>query len=373
MFYVNDMPWWIGTSHDHGQATELGDHPTWEQARVPAGLDWDPVESDLFKAPDLLQMRDKFARIMMNAELTPVQMLDRLVIAGATSAEQVEGWKHVGRSDDEAATLACTQLSYSVIANSEFGNIFEALLEQENVQYETGGCLDGGRQVWMLARLDEPIVLPGDDTVTYPFISLMSRHDARGSTAARTTNVRVVCGNTFDYAELEGERTGLVYRFVHRANWRDHLDEAREAVTGVRKQARAYEELSRRLLLVPVSEDQKRLVVAEFFPMPPRGEASDRVIRNVDTSRARLNEIFASATVRGACGDDNAYGIMQGIGEYCDHARQSRSWETKVGRTLLKPEPLKARALQILGEVCDIDLKPVKAQARQAAAELIAA
>lgn len=361
MFSVNAMPWWTGTSWDEGQATILGEHPTWEEARKLAGLDWDPVEDELarsFSGDDMLAMRDKFARVLLSAELDTSQMLDRLTVAAAISQRQVEGWKHIGRSDEPGATLACTQLSYKVIANSAFGEIFTALLEQPNVKYETGGCLDGGRQVWMLVLLDEPIVLNGDpSTATYPYMSLMSRHDARGSTALRTTQVRIVCGNTFDMAEAEGERSGLTYSFIHRGNWRDHLDDARQAVTGVRAQARQYKELSERLLLVPVSKDQERLFVATFFPVPPAGEASDRVLGNVEKSRDKLRQILAGDTVAGAGIGGTAYGLLQGAVEYLDHARAYRSWETKLGRTLLKPEPLKTRALSILGEVCDMDLK----------------
>ena len=41
------------------------------------------------------------------------------------------------------------------------GEIVEAVLAQPNVKWETAGVLDGGRSVWCLALLDEPITLPG--------------------------------------------------------------------------------------------------------------------------------------------------------------------------------------------------------------------
>jgi hypothetical protein len=42
---------------------------------------------------------------------------------------------------------------------------------------------------------------------------------------------------------------------------------------------------------------------------------------------------------------------VQGAGEYLDHARTSRSWETKLNRTLLRPETLKAQAVSIVKEL----------------------
>jgi len=343
MFSVREMPWWSGTSEDHGKA---------------AGLDWDPTEGSLrrdFTSADLADLRSRFARIMLDADLSTVQVLDQLTLAAALATPRVEGWKHIGRSDDPGVTLACTQDTYKVIANSEFGEIFTALMEQDNVKYETGGVLDGGRKVWLLALLDEPITLPGDDTATYPYMSLMSRHDARGSTALRATNVRVVCGNTFSMAELQGDRTGLTYSFIHRGNWRDHMDDARQAVNGVRAEARAYAQLSENLLLVPVTPVQRDQFVEAFFPMPPRGTSSDRVLSNVRVSRDKLLEILAGQTVRGAGVEFTAYGMLQAAGEYLDHVRTARSWETKLNRSMLTPEPAKARALSILIEVCDLD------------------
>lgn len=361
MFSVNGMPWWIGTDHDHGQAHLLGDHPTWEAARVYAGLDWDPTEEDLYRRPDMDKMRKAFARVLINEDDRPVEdKVDLLAAHALTAMREVRDFKFIGRSDDADAELAATQLSYKVIPNSEFGEIFDALLEQDNVKYETGGSLDGGRQVWMLAKLDEPIVLPGDSTATYPYFSLMSRHDAKGSTALRATNVRIVCGNTFDYAELQGDSNGLVYRFVHRGEWRGHLEEAKAAVTGVRKSARQYEELAKYLIEVPVTRDQETKFTALFFPEPPRGEASDKVLENVAASRAKLHQILRSETVAGAGVYGTAYGLLQGAGEYSDWAVRSRNWETRVRRTLLKPDAQKRRALQILGEVCDLDLKKSK-------------
>ena len=46
-----------------------------------------------------------------------------------------------------------------------------------------------------------------------------------------------------------------------------------------------------------------------------------------------------------------AYGLMQAAGEYLDHVRTARSWETRLNRTLIRPEPLKHRALSLIREL----------------------
>ena len=120
------------------------------------------------------------------------------------------------------------------------GEIVEAVLAQPNVKWETAGVLDGGRAVWCLALLDEPVALPGDDSPTLPYLAITNRHDGTAACALRATAVRIVCANTFRAAELEGERTGATFSFIHKSSWRNRIEEARQAVTGARAEMRRY-------------------------------------------------------------------------------------------------------------------------------------
>ena len=69
--------------------------------------------------------------------------------------------------------------------------------------------------------------------------------------------------------------------------------------------------------------------------MPPTGLVTDRVARNVDEARMALRAIFDSATTEQVAG--TAYGLVQAAGEYLDHVRTARSWETRLNRTLIRP------------------------------------
>jgi phage/plasmid-like protein (TIGR03299 family) len=203
--------------------------------------------------------------------------------------------------------------------------------------------------VWCLALLDEPVELPGDDSPTLPYLAITNRHDGTAACALRATAVRIVCANTFRAAELEGERTGATFSFIHKSSWRNRLDEARQAVTGARTEMRRYTELAHHLLGIPVSPRQRELFVTEFIPMPPHGLVTDRVARNVEEARQALRLIFESKTTEQVAA--SAYGLMQAAGEYLDHVRTARSWETRLNRTLIRPEPLKHRALSLIREV----------------------
>ena len=317
MFSVRKKPW-------HEEGIILGDYPgTWAEARVLAGLDWDPVTAEVYSVTGI------------SADGTPY-------------LEPIPGWKAISRSDT-GAVLSLNRDTYTVIDHGEMGEIVEAVLAQPNVKWETAGVLDGGRSVWCLALLDEPITLPGDDSQTLPYLAITNRHDGTAACALRATAVRIVCANTFRAAELEGERTGATFSFIHKSSWRSRIEEARQAVTGARAEMARYTELACDLLGIQVTSRQRELFVTEFIPMPPAGLVTDRVARNVEEARQALRTILDSRTTHQVSG--TAYGLVQAAGEYLDHIRNARSWETKLNRTLIRPEPLKHRALSLIREV----------------------
>jgi phage/plasmid-like protein (TIGR03299 family) len=320
MFSVREMPW-------HREGVVLEDYPaSWAEARRLAGLDWEP-------------------------QTEPVFALDGISDDGTPRYEPIMGWQRIVRSDNTQATLWINQDSYELINHDAMGEIVEAVLAQPNVKWETGGVLDDGRAVWVLALLDEPIELPGDDTVTLPYLAMTTRHGKPGACTLRATAVRIVCANTFRAAELEGDRTGTTFSFRHTKKWRDRLDEARQAVTGARREMTAYVELARQLLEIRITPRQRELFVTEFVPLPPDGLVTDRVVRNVEDARTALRGILASPTTVGLA--DTGYGLVQAAGEYLDHVRRARSWETKLGRTLIRPEPLKSKALTLVRELAN--------------------
>jgi len=318
MYSVREVPW-------HKQGQVLAEYPgSWAEAREQAGIDWDVLAEE----PKYLDGID--------GDGFPIYVTD-------------SEYRRVYRSDTRR-TLGYTSDTYEVIDHEAMGGIIEAVLAQTNVKYETAGSLDEGRAVWCLARLDEPITLPGDpNTVTYPYLAITNRHDGMGSCALRATAIRIVCMNTFRAAEMEGERTKATFTFRHTKNWKDRVTEAREAVTGARREIADYIELATDLLGMPVTTAQQEQFVRLFIGTPPEALVSKRVANNIETSRGLMRKILASETTASVA--HTAYGLVQAGVEYADHVRRAKSWESKLNRTLLQPEPLKRRALVLAREV----------------------
>lgn len=353
MFSVRSVPWHKPQTGD--RTTVTADYPqNFAEARKLAGIDWDPVAVPA--AERLLttaQYREQVTRIVRDSAMRPVEeTAQALTDLYESSLRTDREFRRIARSDD-LRTLSYQRDSYNIIPNSAFGEIIDAILEAEpgTVQLETGGSLGGGRRVWMLARVGEPIPLPGDGTATFPYLGITSSHDGKASCAARLTTVRIICGNTYSAAEAEGERTGAVYSFSHRAHWRDRLGEAREALVYARRQTDEYVAAMSDLLGITVTPAQEQLFLREFIPAPPDGLITDRVAANITEARAAVQGFLDGPTVQGTGVRGTAYGLVQAAGEYLDHVRAARTWESRMNRSLLRAEPLKAKAAALAREV----------------------
>lgn len=319
-FCVREASW-------HKLETLLDEYPgSWAEARDLAGMAWDPIAE-------------------------PIYSLDGVNEDGSPRFVEIEGFRRIARSDT-GFTLSVMSDTWSLIDHAEMGQIVEAVLDQPNVKWDTAGVLDSGRRVYATAYLDEPITIPGDDSLTFPYLVILNRHDGKGACKLLPTTVRVVCANTYAAAEAMGERDGCAFSFMHTKNWRDRVADARDAVTGVRRATAEWVKIATDLSLLKVTPEQRRIFVHEFIPAPPGEVISDRVARNIDEARTRLFSLFDGPTVAPVA--DTAYGLVQAAGEYLDHLRSYRSNASYMGRQLLQPEPLKYRAVKLAREIVSV-------------------
>lgn len=289
---------------------------SWEEARKLADLEWDVRESGVF---------------------TPSPAEDGLYLP-------IPGYKQLVRTDT-GSTLSVVKQTYGTITVADMGPIVEAIMDQTNVRYETTVVLDGGRRVAAVLRLDEPQRVKGDPSEIYPYAAILNTFDGSGACKAIKTTVRIVCANTFSSADAEANASGMTYSFRHTTGWRDRVQEAKDALRGVRADTAAWIDVANALSLLKVNDAGAMKFWAEFVPMPPEGVVSDRVAKNVTEARAAIKACYESDTCDGVRG--TAYGLVQAAGEYLDHLRRANSKSTLMGRQLLRPEPMKARAVAL--------------------------
>ena len=335
MFSVRQNAW-----HDpQGRLTRDRYPSSIAEARQWAGHDWEPLEAEPFERLKV----DEPASFTYGEQDVVVDLAD-----GRYVFRPIAGEKRIIRSDT-GAHLRTVASTYEVIGNGTMWEIIETICGEPNVKFETGGVLNKGRQVWALALLDEPWSVPGDPSAIYPYIAFLNRHDGQASAKSVNTTYRVVCANTFGAADAEGKETGREYNFRHTKNVMDRIEEAKQAMRGLREDTAAWRELATQLALIPVTTTQRELFVTQFVPMPPESLISDRVVANVEEAREQIRAILDGRTCEGIA--YTAYGLVQAAGEYLDHVRRFRSRESHLKRTLLKPQPLKAKAIELAREV----------------------
>ena len=133
MFYVRETPW-------HGLGTRVKEAPSSKDALIYAGLDWKVIQEPVY----------------------------------TDSQELIEGYKANVRDSDRRVLGVVTD-RYKVIQNEEAFAFTDALLG-EGVRYETAGSLQGGKKVWMLARMPHEYIITGERISMYIPMHLNQLH-----------------------------------------------------------------------------------------------------------------------------------------------------------------------------------------------------
>jgi phage/plasmid-like protein (TIGR03299 family) len=314
----------------HGKELLLAEHPeNWDDARMAAGLLWEPTTEPLYRKITLADGSDGFEAI---------------------------GHKLVVR-DDTKDQLGVVSQGFELITHADMGGIVEDFLGQPNVKVDTLVSMKGGRQVAATILLDEPYAIDGDvdgfgdPVLTLPYFVILNSHDGTGACKGLYTQVRVVCANTYQAADMDGDRHGAQFTLRHTSGVRTRLEDARMIVAGARAEAARWRTLAGELVALTVTDEQQMQFLNEFIPEPPKGITSDRVRENIARDRQRFLHVLNESATNQAM-SHTGLGLVNAAVEYLDHVRGFRNQDTYMGRQILAAEPLKAKAVRLVRELC---------------------
>ena len=182
MFSVRETPW-------HGLGRIVMDAPASREALELAGLNW--------------------------------QVESRNIYSG--TGAMIPGYRANVRSTDDAV-LGVVSDRYRIVQNEEAFQFTDDLLG-EGVTYETAGSLQGGKKVWMLAKLPEKYIIAGDEVT--PYLVLFNSHDGSSGVKVAMTPVRVVCQNSLNLALGTAKR---IWTARHTENVLLRVQDARETL-----------------------------------------------------------------------------------------------------------------------------------------------
>lgn len=269
------------------------------------------------------------------------------------NGRQIPGFKRLTKGET-GNTLNVVKNSYAVVQNDTLWDIVDTIVDQPNVKYETAGVLKEGAVLWVLAYLDEPVTIPGDNTVILPYINVSTTHDGTGACRAESTDIRVVCWNTFSYSQSRSKGLGTSFTFKHTKNVAARIEDAKMALRGVRQDHEEFVELATELAEITLRENQIESFLANMFPMPSSVDGlmiTERVANNIEEARATVKNILRGETTPEAH-RNTGYGLWQAGIEYLDHARRTKgdAQVSKFNRSIMRQEPAKNKLATLVRE-----------------------
>lgn len=239
MFSVRQVPWHFASTSDRCKIIQ--EAPNSKEALIAAGLDW-------------------------TVEQTPVFMDD---------GTEIKNYKANVRSDDKTV-LGIVTNRYKIVQNADAFSFTDALVgetEDGVVRYETAGSLNGGKRVWLLAKMPTKKVL--DDEVE-PYMVFSNSHDGTGAIKICMSPIRVVCANTLNLALNTAQRS---WSTKHIGNLDEKLAEARHCLGMANMYMDALNEEADRLANIKLDYEQINEILNQMFPVTESD--SDRKKANI--------------------------------------------------------------------------------------------
>ena len=316
MFTVRQAAW-------HGLGTVFEDYPSREVAQAEAHP-WEPVAEPLYRKAISIEddgmLFEKF--------------------------EEAPGFVANVRSDN-ADLLGIVSDSYTAVTNTELWDVAEALEGSGvDVMFETGGSLRGGSQVWVLLRLQEPLIVKGDMRgETIPYYALQNSHDGSGAFRGQATMTRIVCANTARVADLDAKARGTEFTFRHTKNVGDRIEQARIALSGWRQSLDDWQVQAEFLIEQKTEPLIAGRFLDRFIPMPNEALITERVRNNVIRDRAKWLEAYNGVTGEGL--KDTAYGLVQASVEFLEWGRRAHNAESRFKRSFLTRNQMVSDAVEL--------------------------
>ena len=300
MFYTREKPW-------HGLGTRVEEAPTSADALIYAGLDWLVEQKDVYTQDGIL----------------------------------IPGYKVNMRSTD-SATLGIVSDRYRVVQNSDAFRFTDDLLG-EGATYETAGSLQGGRKVWMLAKMPQHYIIGGDEIE--PYMVVMNSHDGSSGIKVAMTPIRVVCQNTLNLALGSAKRT---WTTKHTENVMSRVHEARETLLLAEKYmgelGRGIDELSK----IKLTDKKVMEFMNVFFPtttdLPDVQRKNNQ--RLLDNLKARYWEAPDLANI-----GKNAYRFVNAVSDFATHAdpiRRTKNYDENLFMRTVEGNPMIDKAYKMV-------------------------
>lgn len=218
---------------------------------------WHKEEELLENAPKTVTESLERAGQNWDAELQPVFGADLVEIPFAKLIRRM----------DNGVPLNVVGPNTSILQNRDAFDVLTPFLEKNEIVLETAGCLDEGRIVWALAKINRPnfVVVKNDEIEKY---LLITNFHGKFSAKILFTGVRVVCYNTLSMALNQGKKgKNLVMKIRHTSDVKQKYQEAATTINVVNQNFDKNCEVFAELAKHSVKEGDAKKYFKEVFSL----------------------------------------------------------------------------------------------------------
>jgi phage/plasmid-like protein (TIGR03299 family) len=220
----------------------------------------------------------------------------------------------------------------------------------DQLSYETAVELEGGKRIFLVARLHSDVKVAGIES---PTMYLLSMNSFDGSLAFRTlvTPVRAECENMLRMAISGAPRE---WAAKHRKGAIDRMSEARESLGLSFTYVKAWESMANTLVATEFTQKDFGAMLKVIAPLPKDADPDSRKMKSAEANLDSMMGLFLNAdnlnNVRGT-----AWAALNAVGEWHDwYRRTNGKSDTKL--TDQEVERIKMEG-QFKKNVLDTDIK----------------
>lgn len=300
MFYVRTTPW-------HGLGTRVEEALASQDALHYSGLDWRVTQKNLL----------------------------------TEDYQGVQGYRANVREDNNTV-LGIVSDRYRVVQNTD-AFAFTDDLVGEGVRYETAGSLNGGKQIWLLAKLPDRYSLA--EEATEPYVVFMNSHDGSSGLKVACTPVRVVCQNTLNLALNNAKRS---WAMRHTESIEAKLSEAQRALFQAHRYMAALQLEAERLSNIKLTDRKVQAWIDELLPL--EGDATEKQKANITRLRSDLIYRYFDAPDLVVL-PKSGWRFINAVADFATHVeptRMTKNYRENLFKKTVDGHPVVDKAMQLL-------------------------
>jgi len=284
------------------------------------GVPWDTVLTTVDKAANTNEAL-LAAGCDWDCDLLPVYSDVGNPDTGAPEQTTIEGYRGVLRLDTQEF-LGIVGARYVDISNQLAFSLFDDIAKDGDLKFTHAGAVDGGKLVFVVARLPNPITVDEQDQVA-GYVHMYTSHDGSRTLGALLQANVSQCDAVTNVA-MFGHADGVKIR--HSGDPKTKVKEAKRVLTAATAAFSNFGEAAQHLAkrYLPYTEVDE--VLEELIPNPkPKADGTERSNARAKKKREDIKELYeigdgAALETR----EGTAWGLLCAVLNYNSHMRSAR-------------------------------------------------